>query len=916
VRQLRGIVRDEPLPGRPLVVVAGCMAAGCAAPRLVAGGSGVGLAVAAWGGAVLALVLWAWCARVGRPMAAAGGLVASIALAAAAWSVARFDLFPVDDLAWRLADTPVPVAVRGRVVESFRALPPPADEPARRAVLGPSSECLLAVEAVRVGSRWRAASGQAAVIVDGEPPPLVQAGARIRVLGRGLRPWPALNPGEFDERLRARSRRCLSIVRVRSAAAIRLLASPAAWRPVAVLDAVRGWGAGVLRAHVATDRAGLAAALLLGSRESIAREEVDDFLVTGTVHVLSISGLHVGLLAIGLFAVCRAAAVPRGWALAVVAACTGAYMLLVQAETPVVRATLWVWIGCLAAAAGRRSSAINGLAAAAIIVLAWRPADVFSVGTQLSFLSTAVLVGAAAALPRARPPTDPIDRLIERSRPPVVRRLRRAGAHLGFAFLSGAAVWAATAPLVAARFHLLSPVALVLNVLVAPLVAAAMGAGFLCLVAAALVPPLAAPCGAACDAALAATGWLVARAADLPGGHFWVPGPPAWWVAGWYALLFAAVVGLAAAMRRRPATWLAVAATWAAVGWVGVAVARIVAPPRAEVRVIAAALGHGCGIVVRSPLGRCLVYDAGRLGAASAARRGISAVLWSEGIRRIDTLVISHADADHMNAVPELCARFEVAELAVGAAFLDNDAPTARDVVAAARAHGIPLRVLAAGDSFAVDPVCRARVLQAETPPHGAAWSAARDSDNESSVVLAIEAAGRRLLLTGDVEGAAADRLVAAGPGACDVLVAPHHGTRTSLPPDVARATAPEWVLVSGAGGPSWPLVRTAYEAVGGGRPAAVIKTGGEGAIAVSLTATAVTAQRFSGGVWRPICPWTKPSLAFVHLADRWKRRGFPRSAVVASCSGRLVPQSAIDPPPARLPPPPGLVASAPPRPR
>jgi competence protein ComEC len=347
-------------------------------------------------------------------------------------------------------------------------------------------------------------------------------------------------------------------------------------------------------------------------------------------------------------------------------------------------------------------------------------------------------------------------------------------------------------------------------------------------------------------------------------------------VAGWYALLFAAVVGLAAAVRRRPATWLALAATWAAVGWVGVAVARVVAPPRAEVRVVAAALGHGCGIVVRSPLGRCLVYDAGRLGAASAARRGISAVLWSEGIRRIDTLVISHADADHMNAVPELCVRFEVGELAVGAAFLTSDAPTAREVVAAARRRRIPLRVLEAGDSFAVDAVCRARVLQAETPPRGAAWSAARDRDNESSVVLAIEAAGRRLLLTGDVEGAAAERLVAAGPGACDVLVAPHHGTRTSLPPVVAHAAAPEWVIVSGAGGPAWPLVRAAYEAVGGTRPAAVIKTGGEGAIAVSLTAAAVTATQFSGGAWWP-----------------------------------------IDPPPARLPaPPPSHLASAPPQPR
>jgi competence protein ComEC len=413
----------------------------------------------------------------------------------------------------------------------------------------------------------------------------------------------------------------------------------------------------------------------------------------------------------------------------------------------------------------------------------------------------------------------------------------------------------ATAPLVAARFHLMSPVALVLNVLVAPLVALAMGAGFLCLAAAAVAAPLAGPCGAACDAALAATGWLVARAAALPGSHAWVPGPPTWWVVGWYALLLAAVVGLEPALLRRPRTWLAAAAAWAVVGLAGAAVLRLAAPQQPAVRVVAAAVGHGCGIVVRSPLGRCLVYDAGRLGAASAARRGISAVLWSEGIRRIDTLVISHADADHMNAVPALCGRFRVGELAVGAAFLESRGPTAGEVLATARARGIPVRVLRAGDSFAVDPLCRARVLQAEEPALQPVGSPSRDRDNESSVVLAIEAAGRRLLLTGDIEGEAARRFVAAGPGACDVLVAPHHGSRTSLPPIVARATDPEWVIVSGAGGPAWPIVRAAYEDVGRDEPATVVKTGGEGAVAIAMTAAAVTAERFSGGAWRRIAP-------------------------------------------------------------
>lgn len=79
----------------------------------------------------------------------------------------------------------------------------------------------------------------------------------------------------------------------------------------------------VLRRHLSPEQAPLAAALLLGSRESLPREESVEFLVTGTIHILSISGLHVGFLALAMFAILRLLAVPRGWALVAVVGCTG-----------------------------------------------------------------------------------------------------------------------------------------------------------------------------------------------------------------------------------------------------------------------------------------------------------------------------------------------------------------------------------------------------------------------------------------------------------------------------------------------------------------------------------------------------------------------------------------------------------------
>ena len=772
-------------------------------------------------------------------------IAVAIAACGAAWADARYDLFRRDELAWQLGESPAPIAIRGRIEQAFRELPAGGD-PRRAAAIGPSSECVVSVEAHRVGSRWQPASGRATVIVDGRPLPL-GVGDRVRILGRGLRPSAALNPGEFDFRARARANRCLSIVRVSSARGMRLLkrASPLAvsrW-----IEGLRARGLATLDEHLSPVRAPLASALLLGSRESLPRDEADDFLATGTVHILSISGLHVGLLSLALFKLLRLAVVPRGWALVVIAAVTGGYMLLVRAETPVLRATLLVWLSCLAAAAGRRSPAINGLAVAAIVVLALRPADVLGAGAQLSFLSTAVLVGIAAALPSRQSSDDPIDRLIERSRSPVERLVRSAAWQCWAGFAAGAAVWIVTTPLVAARFHVVSPVGLIVNVLVAPLVALAMAWGFLCLVTSAVSDTLASICGAACDGMLACISAVVHWSARVPGGHWWVAGPPDWWVAGWYATLAASLLWFHPNALRRPRTWAAVAGAWMAVGLAVDGLGAAVAARPAGLRGVVAAMGHGCGIVFTTPTCKTLVFDAGRLGAPAAASRSLAAVLWSERTRRIDHLVISHADVDHFNAVPDLLNRFVVGEVVATEPLLASAAPAARELVAAFRERGISIRIVRAGDSFAVDPQCRVRVLH---PAAGAAASIG-DTDNESSLVMAVEAAGRRWLLTGDLEGRAAERFIAADPDGCDVLVAPHHGSITSLPPDLAAATQPSVVLVSGAEGRSWPLVREAYAAAA--RGADILQTGRAGAIAVEADAATLSVRRFSGGRWQQV---------------------------------------------------------------
>ena len=835
------------LPAVPLAVA---LAAGIA--------SGVSLlparplvVVACWGAALSFCAVWWWLTRRRFPHAAAITLWLVVAAAGAGWGLARHGLFAAADLAWRLDDQPVPLVVEAVVTKAPRPLPGMLRDPDTGQPVRPATESTVRLLRLREGLRWVAIAGQAVVTING-PPPEVSVGSRVRLFGRGLRPAAATNPGEHDFRDEARARRCLSVIRCPSADCLELLQGPPWWHPAAVLERLRRHGSQLLQTSMPREMAGLADALLLGNREWLPREQTEPFLVTGTIHILAISGLHVGILAWALFRLVRATPLGRETALAAVAATTGGYMLLVHAEVPVVRATLIMWLACLAAWLGRRPVGINSLAVVAILVMLRQPMGLFRTGTQLSFLSTAVLILLATAVARERQMSDPIARLIEQSRHPLERRLRAFGRGLLATLLAGAAVWAVTAPLVAMQYHVVSPIALLLNPVIAPLVALAMACGLVALVVGFVSPWLAAMPAAACAGVLSLIQAAAEAAAELPGAYAWVSGPPAVWGVGWYGAFVASVMIASRVGLRQFWRWSMPCLIWLAVGAGAWAVARGTAASGQSLEVTLASLRHGLGIVVRPPSGEVLVYDAGRLGAPAAARRAMEAVLRDAGIERIDLLVVSHADADHFNAVGELMERFSIGRLAVAPAFLESDSPEAAAVIQEANERRIPLEVVTAGDPLVFSETAKLQVL------HPLAGAVADGNDNSVSLVLTVEAAGRRLLLTGDLDGEAVDDLLARGVPQCDAMVAPHHGSRTSLPPRLAEAVRPRVVLVSGTGDSGWDEVREAYAATGPEGRAVVACTCRKGALRLWMDHRGMRISRGTARGWHEAV-WLDP---------------------------------------------------------
>ena len=808
-----------------------------------------------WSVALVLLIAWLSAWRRGYPGLAACLLLVSIALTGAAWHHAAWHLFPSDELSRFAREESSPTCLQAVALRSPRRVPAPPPDPLRPMALGERSSLEVEVTSIRDGQTWRRVHGVARLFVQGHLLG-VHAGDQLQIFGQFSRTSPPQNPGEFDFARHLRADRQLSVVRAQYPDCVTIVESGSSWGARRIVERIREQGRWLIWENITRRRNGLASAVLLGAREEVGGSQTEQFVVTGTVHLLVVSGLHVGILAAGLFFALRLGFLRRGTALALVALLVVAYAVVAGARPPVIRAAVLVVLVCLAAYTGRRRVGFNTLAAAALVVLALNPADLFRTGPQLSFLAMATFGFWHGRLSFLTKP-DALDHLIARTRPWPVRAARQAMRWWWRLALASLAVWLVMMPLVMARFHLVSPVAVLLNVLLWVPITIGLLCGFGVLLFGWLLPPLGAVLGFICDLNLAFVEKSVALAREVPGSHFWVPGPADWWLAGFYGGL---ALLLAAGPLRPPRRWcLALLAAWIAVGFTAPPVN---ARPDDRLDCTFLGVGHGCSVVLELPGGQTMLYDAGSLGSGRRSARSIAAYLWSRGITRIDAVVLSHADADHYNALPELIRRFDVGVVYVSPLMFDPVLPAGneshaegpRRLRALLAAQGVPIRQIWRGDRLRTSSDVKIDVLH---PPRLGVFG----SDNANSIVLSIEYAGRRILLPGDLESPGLEDVLAEEPVPYDVLLAPHHGSRRSDPPEFAAWSTPRWVVISGGKQGDFDPVIETYRHAG----AEVLLTAQVGAVRCIVWPHKGNEKGIQVELWRP----NAPVVATKHLLSR-----------------------------------------------
>ena len=819
------------LPYCPLVLIAGSMALGILWDRHMAAPLG-----AWWGAALVAAAMWGHLWRRTRNTAAAICLLLAVMASSGAWHHYRWRCFPADEIGRCARELPEPVCLEVMALSWPRRRPAPPPDPMCTLAQEDYSQLPVAVLRARDGRDWRGMSGNAMLTVKGLLPH-IRDGDLLRVWGMLSAPPPANNPGEFDFAGSERGHRRLCRLRADSPDCVLRLRTGLGRGVRHWLSRLRQQGHTLLWQQLDPARAGLASAILLGTREEVGRERTDEFFKTGTVHVLSISGLHVGILAYGFWWVARLGGVSRRGTLIAALFMVVAYAALTDAGPPVERAAVLISTLCVARLSGRRTQPFNTLAFAGIVVLLLNPTSLFQTGSQLSFLAVGGLTCVRQPAAWGRLPDDPLERLIARTRPWPLRVARQwSGRIAGLLFVS-AVVWLATLPLVMYRFHLVTPVAVLLNPIICFPVAAALFSGFGVLLLGGFSSLLASVCGTICDGSLALTGWLIRGALLFRGGYFWGPSPPLWWVLAFYAA--AAALVAAAGPRRR---WrLLMAAAWLALGlaYTHGPLLRWGTSRGKGLLCTFVSVGHGTSVLVELPDGYTLLYDAGRQGLPYVAGRSISAVLWSRGLRHLDALVLSHADADHFNAVPDLLERFTVNNVYVSPVMLQAESPAMSELWRCLARAGSSLRLAAAGDPLRLQGSTRVTVLH---PPRGGCGG----SDNANSLVLCIECAGHRILLPGDLEPPGLEAL-AQGPNLpCEVAMAPHHGSMHSQPSRFVAWTTPKWVIISESWQQDIARAKRAFRV--GGR--SVLHMAECGAVRVAVDAAAIHVRCWRNDPW------------------------------------------------------------------
>ncbi|MGB0767585.1 MAG: ComEC/Rec2 family competence protein, partial [Phycisphaeraceae bacterium] len=688
--------------------------------------------------ALLGLSVVCWSRRSDR----AAGVLALAALSAVSgsWLVVQRDFVAADHVSRYIGDEPALVQLRGTVANEPREVKTDKGPFGRFNYQPPGTLFEYTVSSIDAGEGHVAASGRLIVrLKQHDHRPAV--GQPIEVTGWMSAVGSTQNPGEFDYRAYLNEQGISGRITLMRRGNWRALGPPPRWTMAGVRRSIGDAAAASLRLGMPRDAEQLALldALLLGRRSGGMADLSESFRAVGLSHVLSISGAHLGILLFLVWAIGRLLIGRPGAVSVLVIAVLVLFLLAVPWRTPIVRAAIMAGVFCVGYGLGRRLTGLELLSAAALIVLIWKPGDVFSAGFQLSF----GVVGAILLF--AKPVSQ---QMMKRPDAAVVHPSAwdLGVRYLVDVFAVSVVAFLVALPVVMYHFQLVSPLAVLLSIAALPVLTLVLGVGYLKILAGLCSPAV----GSVLTVPLAWSGGsltgLVKEVGRLPMSSvgLWTA-PSLVWTVGCLALVIALLSGLFAGRRVALVGCVVLVSGW---GWFEQRPRSAMdRSDRPALVLNMLAVGDGSCFLLRSG-DEVLMFDCGSQGYWQIGERSVVPALESMSVRRIDRLMLSHADLDHFVGVLDVVDAVSVGEVLVSpdvmreaAAYPDR---AAGFLVASLRDRGYEPVVVEAGWRMAFGEVA----LELLWPVPGYE----PERNNDGSLVLSVRVAGRRVLLNGDIQ--------------------------------------------------------------------------------------------------------------------------------------------------------------------
>ncbi|MBW8034369.1 MAG: DNA internalization-related competence protein ComEC/Rec2 [Planctomycetes bacterium] len=730
-----------------------------------------------------------------------------------------------DDIAHIVGEREVFAKVRGSLCTNVRLSNNKGWKFGKFAFGGSVSSFYMDVEEIlSEDNEWRTAGGKIRVQVQGRVSG-VDAGGRVEMYCELGGFGGAGNPGGFDFAKYLRNRGVHVGASVRSVSGLKVIDKGGGAFVVRVRKRLRAFMSERLLGEGFSDErgAGLVEALVLGQRGKIDGETYEAFRKTNLAHFISLSGMHMGMLVGFLWCLSHLMQLEKRWRGVFCIVLMVLYLLVIPTRAPSLRAAIIAGVFLMAVIMRRRGNIVNSISLAAILLLLWRPCDLFNAGWQLSFVSVLAIIC--------------FENKIEYW---LIWRwgnwlgamsqrgfwgwffagiIKRGGQLLSV----GIAAWIGTCGIILYHFGTIALLSSVWTVLVFPLVLGVVMLGFVGVLFSFVLPTVGVIVGMAVGVIAETLVVAVRFIASIDNLQVHVGRVGVWLVVCYYVWL---VLGRFWYCRRRVLK-KAVMRVMFVILAVGVFVAMYEPFAKSKFRVTCLDVGHGQAIVVQLAGGRNVMFDAGSLMKSNCGGRVVNPFLRASGIGKLDALFLSHDDVDHINGVPEIAGSCKVSNVFVNDGFINavEGSRSARFLEECLEDRGLELKSL---DS---------EILSSQFPeisiiwPTGDVCGDASVSDNDKAMVVLLEYAGRKMLICSDIERFGQEEILRANPGLkVDVIVMPHHGSKTNLVDGFVEKLGAETIIVSC----SERRQKTAYK---GKRTVKSFYTATDGAISVTVDA-------------------------------------------------------------------------------